>query len=129
MRTLAQRTLDSTAEIETLIATLQSGAEEAVSVMNSSQKRTGNTVEMAEHAGQSLEGITAAVRTILDMNTQIASAAEQQSATAEEINRNVRNIQEIAVKTSAGAEQTSASSHELSKLSEELRTMVAQVIV
>ncbi len=126
VRTLAQRTQESTKEIEGLIDTLQAGAEKAVGAMGNSQKRADDTMEMASEAGQSLEGITSAVSTILDMNTQIASASEEQSATADEINRSVVNIQSVSQQTATGAEQTAASSHELSKLSEELRTMVGQ---
>lgn len=124
VRTLARRTQDSTEEIENLIETLQSGAEEAVQVMNKSRDRASNTVSQAKLAGQSLEAITSAVGRILDVNTQIASAAEQQAVTAEEINRNITNIQMISDETAAGATQTAGASTELSELGEELRGLV-----
>lgn len=124
VRTLARRTQDSTAEIESLIDTLQSGSEAAVAVMTKSQNKASDTVDQARLAGQSLEAITIAVGRILDVNTQIASAAEEQAVTAEEINRNVTNIQSISNETSAGATETSAASNELSKLGDELRQLV-----
>jgi methyl-accepting chemotaxis protein len=126
VRTLAQRTQQSTAEIEGLIDALQGGAEQAVSVMTQSRDRAGATVEKAQHAGQSLSSITQAVETILQMNTQIATASEEQSAVSEEIQRNVVNIQTISEETSMGAEQTSSASAELARLGEQLQALVGQ---
>ncbi len=126
VRTLAQRTQESTAEIENLIVALQNGAEQAVNVMGNSRERATSTVELAEHAGDSLSTITQAVGTILQMNTQIATAAEEQSSVSQEINRNVTNIQNISEETASGAEQTSSASAELARLGEQLQALVGQ---
>lgn len=126
VRTLAQRTQESALEIETLIDTLQVGAENAVSSMGQSKERVLATVEDAMHAGESLASITSAVNTILEMNTQIATAAEQQSSVAEEISQNVDNIQSISVQNASGAEQAAASSSQVAGLSNELRSLVSQ---
>jgi len=126
VRTLAQRTQQSTAEIQNLISALQGGAEQAVTAMSQSRERASSTVEQAQHAGESLSSITRAVETILQMNTQIATAAEEQSSVSEEINRNVINIQQISEQTAAGAEQTSTSSAELARLGEQLQSLVGQ---
>lgn len=126
VRTLAQRTQESTAEIENLINALQGGAEEAVTVMTRSRDRASHTVEQAKHAGESLSSITRAVGTILQLNTQIATAAEEQSSVSEEINRNVINIQDISEQTASGAEQTASASAELARLGEQLQNLVGQ---
>ena len=126
VRTLAQRTQESTHEIETLVDNLQGGAQQAVQVMESSRKKAESTVSQATQAGESLSSIRAAVENILDVNTQIASAAEEQSATTEEINRSVNNIQSVAEQTATGAEQTAASSNELNQLSVQLQDLVRQ---
>lgn len=126
VRTLAQRTQESTAEIENLINALQGGAEEAVTVMTRSRDRASHTVEQAKHAGESLSSITRAVGTILQLNTQIATAAEEQSSVSEEINRNVINIQDISEQTASGAEQTATASAELARLGEQLQDLVGQ---
>jgi len=65
-----------------------------------------------------------AVKTINDMNTQIASASEEQSAVAEEINKNISNISDVAQQTATGAAQTAGASQELARLAEELQALV-----
>ncbi|MCG8429005.1 MAG: methyl-accepting chemotaxis protein [Chromatiales bacterium] len=126
VRTLAQRTQESTTEIESLIDALQSGAEQAVNAMGQSLERATSTVNQAQNAGESLTSITHAVETIVSMNTQIATAAEEQSSVSEEITRNVVNIRDISEQTATGSEQTSSASAELARLGEELRGLVGQ---
>ncbi|MET0089344.1 MAG: methyl-accepting chemotaxis protein [Candidatus Thiodiazotropha sp.] len=126
VRTLAQRTQESTSEIENLIEILQVGAEKAVNTMNQSRDRARQTVEQAEEAGQSLAAITQAVTTISEMNSQIATAAQQQGSVTEEISRNVGNINDISEQNAHSAEQTAIASHNLARLGESLRSLVTQ---
>ena len=126
VRTLAQRTQQSTQEIQDMIERLQGGAQNAVSVMSESQKRAHGTAEQATQAGDSLQAITAAVGRINDMNAQIASAAEEQTAVAEEINRNIVNISQAVNDTSQGAHHTAQASDELARLAADLQTRVGQ---
>jgi methyl-accepting chemotaxis protein len=126
VRTLAQRTQQSTTEIRQMIERLQGGAEEAVGAMEEGRMQAQQSVDQAAEAGASLEAITAAVTTINDMNTHIASAVEEQNVVAEEINRNIINITQHAERTSSGAQQTAVASSTLSNLSAELQTLMAQ---
>jgi len=126
VRTLASRTQQSTDEIQDMIEKLQGGARNAVEVMEQGRSQAQTGVEQAKDAADSLEAIARAVATINEMNTMIASAAEEQSATAEEMNRGIVNINELTQNTSTGAEQTTASSQELSKLAIQLQSLVAQ---
>jgi methyl-accepting chemotaxis protein len=126
VRTLAQRTQESTSEIENLIEVLQIGAEKAVKTMNNSRDRARLTVDQAERAGQSLAAITQAVTTISEMNSHIATAAQQQGSVTEEISRNIGNINDISEQNAHASEQTAVASHELARLGERLRSLVSQ---
>ena len=121
VRTLASRTQASTTEIEQMIVELQSGSSQAVSAMEQSLERSHLSVEQAHQAGEVLQAINHAITTMNDMNTQIASASEQQSTVAEEINQNITAINQMAESSAAGASQISSSSSELAKLSEQLQ--------
>ncbi|GMR07670.1 MAG: hypothetical protein BMS9Abin26_0673 [Gammaproteobacteria bacterium] len=126
VRTLAGRTQQATKEINDKIEKLQKGAHHAVEVMKTSSSRAEATVNSATLAGQALDGIAEAVASINDINTQIASAAEEQSATSEEINTNVVNISQITDETTESANQIATASEEMSQLAVELSTIVAQ---
>ena len=124
VRTLAQRTQQSTREIQKMIERLQQGAAEAVQVMNEGRSQAEASVTQASQAGRSLDTIRTAVSTIHDMTTQIASAAEEQSAVAEEINRNITNISRVVEQTADGARQTTEASDDLNRLAEQLQVVV-----
>lgn len=125
VRKLAHRTQQSTQEIQRIISTVQAGAGDAVASMQQGREQAVNTVAQAGKAGESLEAIVAAIATINDMNTHIASAAEEQSAVAEEINRNVLNVRDIANQNAAGAQQTAQASNELARLAAEQQALVS----
>ncbi|EPN84941.1 methyl-accepting chemotaxis protein, partial [Pseudomonas syringae pv. actinidiae ICMP 19101] len=129
VRSLAQRTQKSTEEIEALIASLQSGTQQAATVMDSSRELSASSVELPRRAGGSLENITKTVSAIQSMNQQIAAAAEQQSATAEEINRSIINVRDVSEQTSAASEETAASSVELARLGNHLQLLVSRFTV
>jgi len=126
VRTLASRTQQSTQEIQEMIEKLQVGAQSAVKVMDDSRNKAEDSVSQAATAASSLETITNSVSLINDMNTQIATAAEQQSAVAEEINKNILNISDIVDRTADGASQTSTASEELASLAIQLQQLVNQ---
>lgn len=125
VRTLANRTKNSASEIETMINHLQTGVREAVMLMEQSREQASKGVDDAGEVARALESITRAVNTIRDMNMQIASASEQQSATTEELNRNVTSIRDLADQSAAGADQTTAASQELARLAGDLQQSVS----
>ena len=126
VRALAARTQTSTGEIETMIATVQATADQAVRAMGNSQSLAQNTQQLAEAADQALERITVAVAGINERNLVIASAAEEQAQVAREVDRNLVNIQDLSSQTAAGANQTNASSQDLSRLATSFSRMVSR---
>lgn len=125
VRALASRTQQSTTEIQSMITRLQAGADQAVSVMQSSREKAGRGVEAVGLASDRLLAITDAVTRINDINIQIASAAEEQSSVAEEINRNISNVNDIAQQTSTASEQSAATSEELARLANDLQQLIS----
>ncbi len=129
VRALAQRTQDSTKQIESIIGTVQQGSQSALSAMHNSNGKTRDTLEVARIAGAALNAIAAAIVQINERNLSIASATEEQSHVAREVDSNLLNIRDVSAQTSAGANQTQASSRELAGLAGELNGMVKHFIV
>lgn len=126
VRTLASRTQQSTQEIQEMIERLQTASKEAVKAMDETNSQARKGTDFAVRTGEVLESITTAINQISDMNTQIASAAEEQSLVAEEINRNVVGITEISEHTAKGARGTASASEDLNNLAGQLQRVVGQ---
>jgi aerotaxis receptor len=126
VRTLANRTQQSTDEIQAMIETLQTASGKAADAMTHAVQETENCVELAARAGASLEAIDRAVDEIAGMSQQIATAAEEQSAVAEEINRSIINIKNESENTSRSAQATEQTNQELVSMVHGLNSMVRQ---
>jgi methyl-accepting chemotaxis protein len=126
VRALASRTQQSTQEIQGMIARLENGTREAVEAMRRSSEAGEGTSVQANEAGRSLDAIGRLIDTIRNMNAQIATAAEEQTAVVEEINRSVHHIasavDQVADETRHGAE----TSRKLAALGQGLGRLVAQ---
>ncbi|TRX76322.1 methyl-accepting chemotaxis protein [Pseudomonas mangiferae] len=117
VRTLAQRTAESTAEIHQIIDTVQTGAGNAARAIDSGQQRSEASVTQVTEAGSMLQRITGAVESIRDMNRQIATAAEEQTSVAEDISRNLTEITAIATTNEQHVQRTQAASRDLHGMS------------
>ncbi len=126
VRTLAQRTQQSTQEIQTMIERLQSGARTSVQVMEKGQSQAKSSVERAAQAGEALDMITNAVSRIAEMNQHIAAASEQQIEVTDEINRNVVSINKVAEQNAAGSLEAAQAATKLEQLAGDLENMVRQ---
>lgn len=124
VRTLAQRTQEATEEINDMIARLQEGSSNAVKVMAEGRKQAELSVEQASKAGESLQAINTAVGSISEMNDQIASAVEQQTAASDNIGGNLTRINELAEEGNQRVEERSRLEDEIEKAVGELQRAV-----
>ena len=127
VRTLAQRTAESTAEIHQIIDTVQTGALNAVRAIESGQQRSEEGVTQVTEAGTTLQLITQAVEAIRDMNRQIATAAEEQTSVAEDISRNLTEITAIATANQQHVQRTEAAGTNLHELSGQLNDVTRRL--
>ncbi len=125
VRTLASRTQASTEDIRNKIERVQTGSLGVVQVIGRSEERALESVEQARRASDSFKSIGRSITSVNDMNTQIASAAEEQSAVAEEINRNIHNITESVDQTATGSEHLAQASENLARLAAEIQARIS----
>jgi len=95
-----------------------------VKAMESNQAEAQKGVEYVTNAGEALANIVGEVLKINDMNTMIASAAEEQSAVAEEINRNITNINDSSLDTMQTSEHGLNVAHELAEYVKNLKELI-----
>lgn len=126
VRTLAQNTQQSTAEIEEMIHELQKGSKESVSAMEQGSEKTTAIVERFSELAQALSDSVNSVNEITGMNQQIADSAQQQSQASAEITEKVHQIRDLSVETGSGASEIRRASDDLARLASELSAAVAK---
>ncbi len=126
VRTLAERTQQSTSEIQQIIESLQNGSKVAVEVMTQSKQQADTSVSRAEQAGASLDSIIASVDSISNMSRQIAQSAQQHSQVSTEINDSVVNINEATTRTANDASEVETATRQLSGVAQKLSEIVKQ---
>ncbi|WP_122032793.1 methyl-accepting chemotaxis protein [Aliivibrio sp. EL58] len=124
VRQLASRTSESTDEIQKMIDQLQTEAQNAVNAMEASHTVTARGVSSADNATEVLAGIALSITDISDMNTQVATATEEQSTVVYTINQNIEEINGINELTTATAQELADSSQQLNALSQRLDQLV-----
>ena len=129
VRSLAQRAKASTADIKNMTDRLQLGAEEAVQAMSRGLDKATESVEEVKLAGDDLNQIVQFVGTIDEMNIQIATATEQQSAVTEEVSNNAIEINELYINSSHISKKIKDLNQELAMASTDLDKRVQQFIV
>ncbi|MFJ9989333.1 methyl-accepting chemotaxis protein [Pseudomonas putida] len=126
VRNLAQRTQVSVEEIRLVIEGLQQGTRDVVDAMQAGQRQAQDNAQRMDQALPALQRIGEAVAVISDMNLQIASAAEEQSAVAEEVNRNVAGIRDVTESLSGQAEESARISQALNRLANQQQALMEQ---
>lgn len=121
VRTLAQRTQQSTEEINHMIERLQKSTEEAEHAIRKGTENAASSVDKIEKAGDAINTVATNMDQINNMNSQISQAASEQSSVISELNQNIVNISHNADSTEKLADQTTASSSSAMEMSLELQ--------
>ena len=127
VRTLAQRSEESTQEIQGIVTRLQTAAGQAVIAMDKSQDKAEENSKRSKVASEALDDIIAAVIQVQKMNTEIAESANQQSIVSDEINQNLVNLEEITEKAKESTSRTDTVGKILSASTSELRDLFSRV--
>lgn len=106
VRQLAQRTKESTAEIENMIAVLQRDASSAVELMRRSGEDSDQSVNVAKEAGEKMSAVTSTIDAIDGVNLTVASATEEQNSVIKTINDDIRSINGLSQEGADNLEQT-----------------------
>ena len=126
VRTLAMRTQQSTEDIQSIINQLHAGVNTTVSEMTRCKHSANEGLTISEQCNDTLKKIDLAMREVEVSNTQIAGAAQTQSASISSIVDNMESIAAIAEQTGTGAEHTHAASQQLSEMSQQLSSLVSE---
>ena len=126
VRTLATRTQQSTADIQNMIQRLQRGASGAVQAINITQQITNESVVQTDRVVQALNAVSDIISQISEMNIQISTATEQQSAVAQDISRNVHSINQASELVAETLGHNARDSDALLRNAERLQQLVGQ---
>ncbi|CAK1767379.1 methyl-accepting chemotaxis protein [Vibrio crassostreae] len=129
VRKLASRTQESTGDIHKMIEQLKAASDAAVKAMDSSQNRSTQTVEEANAAATALAKIQESIDTIMDMNSLIATATEQQNIVGQEISQRIVVISDQSSQSAALANQNRIGSQNLNSRANELYHLVDRFTV
>jgi methyl-accepting chemotaxis protein len=120
VRGLAQRAASATDDIQRKLDDFKIDSKRAVDAMQQSNHDTGNVVTSAQAIQSVLDDIAAGVEQISDMNTQIATATEEQTLVVSDINKNIGHISTASDANLQTAQELVAVSKQLDKLAEDL---------
>jgi len=126
VRALAERTTRATKEIGDMIRTIQQETRMAITSMESGVEATEKGAAEAGELEQALMEILDQVNAVTMQVSQIATAAEEQTATTSEITSNIHKISDVIEGTAKGAMDTSSAAASLSQSGEELHRLMSQ---
>jgi methyl-accepting chemotaxis protein len=124
VRTLANRTQQSTVEIQTMIERLQSSSDKVVSVMTESQDKTEKCVDQSRLTDETLQVVVEHMASIKDTSIQVAHASQEQITVSQDIAQSINQISELASQTEIEAQGAASVSDALAQLAQNQRTLV-----
>ena len=125
VRALAERTTKATKQIAATIKNIQLETRNAVITMEEGVKEVEKGTNDASKSGEALQDILEQIGSLTMQVSQIATAAEEQTATTSEISNNIQQITAVVQMTANGSQESAAAAAQLSRLSEELRSLMA----
>ena len=126
VRTLAARTQQSTAEIQSMIERVQEGARQAAKVMAESRDCAQQTVVQGSTTGETFASIAAAVSQIAEVNRAITEAVEVQQSSTDDVSQSIVRIGETSEEIVEASQSINQASDALAGLSQQLQGMVSQ---
>ena len=123
---LAERAAESTKRITTLIKSVQSDTNEAISAMEETTREVVGGSQLANEAGQKLMELERVSQKIADLVQSISRAAQQQASGSENVSRNVTNISQVTLETAQGVRDSAGSIRRLAALASELNHSVSR---
>ena len=126
VRALAERTTRATREIGEMIKSIQDETKSAVGAMTEGVREVESGTCEAAKSDQALQSIQDKIASVTMKASQIATAAEEQTATTNEITRSIQTFSSIVEQTASGSQQATLAANRLSEFSRELQRMVDQ---
>jgi methyl-accepting chemotaxis protein len=126
VRALAQRTAKATGEIGAMIKAIQTETQQAVAAMEEGVREVHLGTEEAAKSGDALHEILEQTNSLSLQVSQIATAAEEQTATIGEITGNIHRISDLVEQAARGSHESAHSASQLASLSERLNVLVRQ---
>ena len=126
VRSLSQRTQNSTAEIAETVANLHRVVGQSVTQMEDAVHQAEGDVGSVLALGEDFDAIVESVQRVTDRLAQIATAAEQQAATAEEVSGNIQQVDQAASALLESAQAVSNAAEQLRQGSQVLAQNTAR---
>ena len=126
VRRLAERTTSSTREIQSIIGSLQGDVKNVVGSMERSATSVRTGTEDVQHSSRAIGSIKEQIGPLLEYVSQVATAAEEQSATSANITESMRQITGVVHDTATGALYSEQAATELARSAQELKAVVSR---
>ncbi|WP_296055674.1 methyl-accepting chemotaxis protein [uncultured Amphritea sp.] len=123
VRTLAQRTQSSTADIERIVGNFQTSAGAVSNTIEKCSEDAEKTVGQTNMMEKKLIEIQQEINLINTMCLQIATAAEEQVSVTSDLANNVRSINELSNQGIEGGNQIATAADEQARLASQLQTL------